>query len=91
MNSTGLSGYMWPVKEDSFLHVGAMYFFYVARKDGFWSEGFASRFVNISRLEERVPMLLNKASSTAAAGFQPPRNSQLGVILLVVFGIVFGF
>ena len=48
-----VGGWLWHVKESEFVRVGTMYFFYVVRRDGFWAEGFASRFVNVSMPEDR--------------------------------------
>ncbi|KAL5395805.1 hypothetical protein PMIN02_003725 [Paraphaeosphaeria minitans] len=51
-SQANMSGYLWEVEDTSnnpFLDNSAMAFFYVVRRDGVWSEGFASRFVNISR------------------------------------------
>jgi hypothetical protein len=67
-----------------------MYFFYVVRKDGYWSEGFASRFVNISRPGEQGAMFSEQVASNAAAVVQASGTLKLGVALLFSFGIVFG-
>lgn len=67
-----------------------MYFFYVVRKDGFWSEGFASRFVNISRPGDQGAMFSEQLSSMAADDVQVSGVFKLGVTVLISCSIVFG-
>ena len=81
--NASLERYLWLVRENDFVKSGGMYFFYVTRKNGFWSEGFASRYVNISRAEERG-LTISKMTSSAVM-IEVRRRSILMLALTLMF------
>lgn len=87
--NTSLGRYLWLVRENKFVQSGVMYFFYVARKDGFWSEGFASRYVNISRAEEKGLTVSKMTSDTIGIGIHRSGVLMPALVLLVPFWVAF--
>ncbi|KAF2449428.1 hypothetical protein P171DRAFT_517136 [Karstenula rhodostoma CBS 690.94] len=83
-SQANMSGYLWEVEDvsnDPFFDSTGMFFFYVVRRDGFWAEGFASRFVNISRKD----MEALKMTSGAGVG---EIGRWLGVPLLAILSFL---
>lgn len=69
-SQANMSGYLWEMEDtsnDPFFDSAAMFFFYVVRRNSFWAEGFASRFVNISQLDVE-PLKMNSGAGISEVG-----------------------
>jgi hypothetical protein len=80
-----MSGYLWKVKDDTnapFLENSGMFFFYMVNRNGFWAEGFASKFVNISR-EEALKMTSNAGVSEVGMLLVVPSLMTLSFLVLL--------
>lgn len=89
-SNISMGRYTWNVTEDDIVRSGKMYFFYLHRNGGFWSEGFASRYVNISRPVGK-DVAVEKVSDAGPRGVQSSFSLAFGMASLVSLVVVVCF